>query len=65
MRVFKEEKKITVQVNGDDEIVEEISRKLDVNATLHVGGLPEIYQPREGLVSNDSNEYPHVTSMFR
>ena len=51
MRVLKENKTITVQVDEDEPKVERISRKIDVNSTLHVGGLPRVYEPREGLVS--------------
>ena len=51
MRVVKEERLMTVQVDSEDPIEEAIARRLDVNATIHVGGLPQAVVPREGLVS--------------
>lgn len=47
---MKVERSITVRVDYDDPIVEKINRKLDVDAPVYVGGVPETLDPREGLV---------------
>ena len=50
MRVSKERKTISIQMDDKAPLVGMIARKLDVIAPMYVGGLPNVYKIRAGLV---------------
>ena len=50
LKVTKDRKLITVQLDTSGTQEAEIRRKVDVIAPIYVGGLPHVFQPREGLV---------------
>ncbi len=50
MKVQKDRKSITLQVDDLAATVGRITRKVDVIAPLYVGGLPAVYSSRDGVV---------------
>ena len=47
----KNRKSITLKIDDDPGMMGRITRRVDVIAPLYVGGIPRVYQIREGLVS--------------
>ena len=50
VHIVKDRRMVKLQVNGEIPMAESIDKRLDVNASIFVGGFPKEFTPASGLV---------------